>query len=148
MSRRTSSANDDSGFHSQAESINEQIVQLLNRLLESENLSEENNEAVNAMKEMIQSRNDFSVDLEGTCSFDDIIGHEGTFLKLSRVLHRILMEHIQTNYSLDSQLQIYSNLLYVPLEFVLENTKSSKKCCKLILTYLYVLLEVARKVTL
>ena len=76
MSRR-SSAIDDSGFHSQAESTNEQTLQLLNRLLESEDLSEENNEAVIALKEKIQSRSDFGVDLEGTCSFDDIVGHEG-----------------------------------------------------------------------
>ena len=85
MSRRTSSAIDDSGFHSQVESTNEQTLQLLNRLLESENLSEENNEAVIALKEKIQSRSDFCLDLEGTCSFDDIVGHEGIYLRFRRI---------------------------------------------------------------
>ena len=83
--RRTSSSIDDSGFHSQTESCNVQILNLLNRLLESENLSAENHEAVTSMKELIQSRNEqhnFGVDLEGTCSFDDIIGHEGILQNL------------------------------------------------------------------
>ena len=78
--RRTSSSIEDSGFLSQSESCNEQTLNLLNRLLESEDLSAENHEAVTSLKELIQSRNEqnnFSVDLEGTCSFDDIIGHEG-----------------------------------------------------------------------
>ena len=83
--RRTSSSIDDSGFYSQNESNNEQVLQLLNRLLESENLSAETQEAVNSMKELIQSQNaqnDFAVELESTCSFDDIIGHEGIFRNL------------------------------------------------------------------
>ena len=80
--RRTSSSIDDSGFYSQNESNNEQVLQLLNRLLESETLSAETQEAVNSMKELIQSQNDFAVELESTCSFDDIIGHEGIFRNL------------------------------------------------------------------